>query len=181
MARILSNVRQMKQRIAILPGPPMEMARAISYMCVSEERKEHEPLGEATVDITDTLKSGDFDGASQFLSPDRCGLNTQDRLCLKEPSADSWRRLSQGITAQVKRGPPTQTSSTGEDMPLPPLPPDAAPTKEEFLPSILCPGGSSRTGVVGTPSPPTSNGTAGHHHMTPNDSDTNATLWIHDT
>jgi hypothetical protein len=63
----------MKQRIAILPGALMEMARAISE--ISEERKEYEPLGEVTVDITDTLRSGDFDGASHFLSPGRCRLN----------------------------------------------------------------------------------------------------------
>ncbi|KAI0279960.1 hypothetical protein BGY98DRAFT_387102 [Russula aff. rugulosa BPL654] len=33
-ARILSSVRQMRQRIAILPGAPMARARAISEICV---------------------------------------------------------------------------------------------------------------------------------------------------
>jgi hypothetical protein len=49
---------------------------------------------------------------------------------------------------------PNRQSSKGEDMPSPPLPPDAAPTKEEFLSSILCPGRSSCTGIVGTHHPP---------------------------
>ena len=53
----------------------MEMVRAISEICVLGRGKDYEPLGESTVDITYTLKCGDFDGASHFLFPDRCRLN----------------------------------------------------------------------------------------------------------
>jgi hypothetical protein len=107
---------------------------------------EDELLGEATVNITDTLKSGDFDGASHSLYPGCCRLNTQDRLGAIGPSASSL---------------PHRRSSKGEDTPLPPRPPDAAPPKEEFVSSILRPGGPSCMGVFGTPSPPIANSTKG--------------------
>ncbi|KAI0264287.1 hypothetical protein BGY98DRAFT_1042221 [Russula aff. rugulosa BPL654] len=61
-ARILPSVQQMKQRRFLRSA-------------FSEERKDYEPLGESTVDITYTLKCGDFDGAPHFLFPDRCRLN----------------------------------------------------------------------------------------------------------
>src|SRR6266478_2679679 len=60
---------------------------------------------------------------------------------------------------------PNRRSSRGED---------TAP-KEEFVPSTLRPGGTSHTNAVGTPSPPTANGTAGHHHVTLSDSGANTT------
>ena len=83
-----------------------------------------------------------------------------------------------------------RSSSKSEDAPLPPLPQDAGP-KEEFVPSILRPGGPPRPVgppvhetratppdvavheryPVGTPSPPVANGAAGHHHTIPSDSD----------
>ena len=76
---------------------------------------------------------------------------------------------------------PHKQSSKGEGIALPPLPPDAVPTKEKLLPSILCPGGPSRTGVVRTPSPHIANGTAGHYDMTTNDSGANAAPRIYNT
>ena len=71
-ARILPSVQQMKQRIAILRWRQRGRFLRSAF---SEERKDYEPLGESTVDITYTLKCGDFDGASHFLFPDRCRLN----------------------------------------------------------------------------------------------------------
>jgi hypothetical protein len=68
---------------------------------------------------------------------------------------------------------PMRRSSKGEDAPLPPLPPDAQQPREEFVPSILRPGGPSRMGIAGAPSPPIPNGTTGHHHATQNDSSAN--------
>jgi hypothetical protein len=55
----------------------------------SEEKMEDELPGEATVNITDTKKSGDFDGASHFLYPGCCRINTQDRLGAIGPSTSS--------------------------------------------------------------------------------------------
>jgi len=42
--------------------------RTLNVSVFSEEKKEDELLGEAALDITDTLKSGEFDGAPTTLS-----------------------------------------------------------------------------------------------------------------
>jgi hypothetical protein len=238
---------------------PSKSNRTLTISVFSEEKKEDELLGEGTVEIADTLKSGEFDGASHFLSPqvdagstsriDWVPLslkgtqrgdvylemtffaagpaplnrrpskftNPAERLARpqQQPAAQRPQRLvsqplPSGLTPgrQAQRphsnegsrqgrpkiqqvplpgawpGPsaqqrqstqssassfPNRRSSRGEDTPLPSLPPDATPPKEEFVPSILRPGGPSRTGVGRAPSPPIANGTPGHHHTTPND------------
>ena len=53
---------------------PSKSNRTLTISVFSEEKNEDELLGEGTIDITDTLKSGEFDGASHFLSPGRCNL-----------------------------------------------------------------------------------------------------------
>jgi len=81
-------------------------------------------------------------------------------------------------------------SSKSEDGPLPPLPQDTEP-RGEFVPSILRPGGPSRPVMhamqdtrVNSPdthaqeryqagTPPLANGSAGHHHIPPSDTDPN--------
>ena len=47
---------------------PSKNNRTLNISVFSEEKKEDELLGEATMDITDTLKSGEFDGAPTTLS-----------------------------------------------------------------------------------------------------------------
>ena len=48
---------------------PSKSNRTLTISVFSEEKKEDELLGEGSVDITDTLKSGEFDGAPTFLFP----------------------------------------------------------------------------------------------------------------
>ena len=97
------------------------------------------------------------------------------------PGPSAQQRQSTKLSASSL---PNRPSSRNEAT-LPPLPEDPGP-KEEFVPSILRPGGPSRMGVqpiqdvpvrerhsVG--SPPIANGNAGHHHTTPSDSGTNTT------
>ena len=48
---------------------PSKSNRTLNISVFSEEKKDDELLGEATLDITDTLKSGEFDGAPTILSP----------------------------------------------------------------------------------------------------------------
>ena len=244
---------------------PSKSNRTLMISVFSEEKKEDELLGEGTVDITDTLKSGEFDGASHLLSPQVAAgstsridwvplslkgtqrgdvylemtffaagpaplnrrpskfTNPAERLARpqQQPAAQRPQRLvsqplpsglapgrqwaqrpnsnegsRQGRPTAIQQVPlpgswpgpsaqqrqstqtsaaslPNRRSSRGEDTPLPPLPPNATPPKEEFVPSILRPGGPSRTGVGGAPSPPMANGTPGHHHTMPNDSGPN--------
>ena len=84
-----------------------------------------------------------------------------------------------GLTESINAVVPTpQTVLEGRRHAVTPLPPDAAPTKEELVP-VLCPGGPSRTGVVGTPPALIANDTAAHHHMTP--SGANIVPRIYDT
>ena len=87
--------------------------------------------------------------------------------------------LTESINAALCIVPTPQTVLEGRRHAVTPLSPDAAPTKEELVPSILCPGGPSRTGVVGTPSALIANDTAAHHHMTP--SGANIVPRIYDT
>jgi Ca2+-dependent lipid-binding protein len=48
---------------------PSKSNRTLTVSVFSEEKKDHSFLGEGTVDITNTLKTGEFDGTSQYLSP----------------------------------------------------------------------------------------------------------------
>ena len=48
---------------------PSKSNRTLTISVFSEEKKDDELLGEGTVDISDTLKSGEFDGAFPFLFP----------------------------------------------------------------------------------------------------------------
>lgn len=66
--------------------------RTLMISVFSSEKKEDELLGEGTLDITDTLKSGEFDGAPHFLSPCCSRLNIQDRLGAIESEGDPARR-----------------------------------------------------------------------------------------
>jgi len=76
---------------------PSKSNRTLTISVFSEEKKEDELLGEGTVDITDTLKSGEFDGAPHFpfSPPGCCMLNIQDRLgAIESEGNPAWRRLS---------------------------------------------------------------------------------------
>ncbi len=75
---------------------PSTSNRTLMVSVFSEEKKDDELLGEASLDITDTLKSGEFDGASHFLFPGRCRLNIQDRLGTIESERNSARRRFSG-------------------------------------------------------------------------------------
>ncbi len=55
---------------------PSKSNRTLVISVFSEEKKDDELLGEGTIDITDTLKSGEFDGAPTFSLASCCGLNT---------------------------------------------------------------------------------------------------------
>jgi Ca2+-dependent lipid-binding protein len=59
---------------------PSKSNRTLNISVFSEEKKDDELLGEGTVDITDTLKSGEFDGAPHFLSPKLLCAQHSDRL-----------------------------------------------------------------------------------------------------
>jgi Ca2+-dependent lipid-binding protein len=48
---------------------PSKSNRTLTVSVFSEEKKDDSFLGEGTVDITNTLKTGEFDGTSPFLSP----------------------------------------------------------------------------------------------------------------
>ena len=247
---------------------PSKSNRTLTLSVFSEEKKDDELLGEGTVDITETLKSGEFDGASHFSSSAHVAAgstsgidwvplslkgtqrgdvylemtffaagpaplsrrpskftNPAERLARPQQSPIAQRpqrvvshpipsglspggqapqpnspisnessrqgrpRIQQqvplpgpwpGPSAQQRQStqppgssPPNRRSSKSEDAPLPPLPPNATPPKEEFVPSILRPGGPSHTGFVGSPLTPIPNGTTGHHHTMPNDSAAN--------
>jgi hypothetical protein len=109
------------------------------------------------------------------------------------PSAQQRQSTQHSVSSH-----PNRRTSKSEDTPLPPLPQDAGP-KEEFVPSILRPGGPSRMVgqpihesratppdvaaherySVGTPSPPVANGAAGHHHTMRSDSDAYTTYPTH--
>lgn len=256
---------------------PSKNNRTLTISVFSEEKKDDELLGEGTVDITDTLKSGEFDGAPPFSLPSCYTLNieidwaplslkgtqrgevylemtffaagpapltrrpskfTNPSERLSQPQQPVSQRPQQRVVSQpspsllspggqvplanspegsrqvrpkVQQVPlpgrwpgpsaqqhqstlppapshPNRQSSNSEDAPLPSLPQDVGP-KEEFVPSILRPGGPSHPVVhpiqerhavpqdapaqqrypAGTPSPPFTNGTAGHHHTAPNE------------
>ena len=109
------------------------------------------------------------------------------------PLPGSWPGRSAQQQQQPQHAAPSHSNrrSNSEDAPLPPLPQDAEP-KGEFVPSILRPGGPSRPVMhamqdtrvnspdthaqeryqAGTPSP-LANGTTGHHHIPPTDTDPN--------
>lgn len=66
--------------------------RTLTISVFSEEKKEDELLGEGSVDITDTLKTGEFDGAPPFSLFDRYGsTHSKDRLGTVEPERHSTR------------------------------------------------------------------------------------------
>ena len=54
---------------------PSKSNRTLTISVFSEEKKEDQLLGEGSVDITDTLNSGEFDGAPTFSLPSCRGLN----------------------------------------------------------------------------------------------------------
>ena len=70
---------------------PSKSNRTLTISVYSEEKKEDELLGEGAIDITDTLTSGEFDGASHFpFSPQV--VDIQDRLGPIESEGDPARR-----------------------------------------------------------------------------------------
>jgi Ca2+-dependent lipid-binding protein len=71
---------------------PSKSNRTLNISVFSEEKKEDELLGEATVDITDTLKSGEFDGAPNVLSPKLLWAQPSDRLGALESEGHAARR-----------------------------------------------------------------------------------------
>ena len=85
----------------------------------------------------------------------------------------------ESINAALCIVPTPWTVLKGQRHAVTPLSPDAAPTKKELVPSILCPGGPSRTGIIGAPSALIANDTVAHHHMTP--SGVNIVIQIYDT
>ena len=112
------------------------------------------------------------------------------------PGPSAQRQSTQPPSSHVNR-----RASKSEDSPLPPLPQGAGP-KEEFVPSILRPGGPPAGGPprtvvqpnhetrapdvpvherhqAATPSPPIANGTAAHHHTMPSNSDAYNTYPTH--
>ena len=107
------------------------------------------------------------------------------------PGPSAQRQSTQPPPSHVNR-----RASKSEDSPLPPLP-QGAGLKEEFVPSILRPGGPPRTVVqpihetrvsdvpvherhqAATPSPPIANGTADHHHTMLSNSDAYNTYPTH--
>jgi Ca2+-dependent lipid-binding protein len=71
---------------------PSKSNRTLTISVFSEEKKDDELLGEGTVDITDTLKTGEFDGASPFLSPQLMQAHYSNRLGAIESEGHSARR-----------------------------------------------------------------------------------------
>jgi len=66
--------------------------RTLTISVFAEERKEDELLGEGTIDITDTLKSGEFDGAPPFSLFGRYRFtHSKDRLGAFEPEGHPTR------------------------------------------------------------------------------------------
>jgi Ca2+-dependent lipid-binding protein len=74
---------------------PSKSNRTLTVSVYSEEKKDDSFLGEGTVDITNTLKTGEFDGISPFLSPGLSLAKYRDRLGTIESEGHSaWRGLS---------------------------------------------------------------------------------------
>ena len=71
---------------------PSKSNRTLIISVFSEEKKDDELLGEGTIDITDTLKSGEFDGAPTFLSRKLLRAQHADRLGAIESEGHSARR-----------------------------------------------------------------------------------------
>ena len=65
--------------------------RTLAISVFSEEKKEDELLGEGSVDVTDTLKSGEFDGAPVSLFSYYGFTHSKDRLGTLEPQRQPTR------------------------------------------------------------------------------------------
>ena len=102
----------------------------------------------------------------------RC-CNLAKASCTGGPRRCPFRTSRRGDQASLSY----RWSSLGEETALSPLPPDAiAGRVRVFGPLSQSPGGGpSRTGVIGTQLPTIANGTASHHHKTPDDSGVNTT------
>lgn len=169
--------------------------RTLTISVFAEERKDDELLGEGTIDITDTLKTGEFDnwvplslkGAQRgevylemtFFASGPAPLtrrptkftNPSERLGRpQQPVTQHPQRVTSQpqlppstLAPQGQQGPRVNSQDVrrqgpprAQQVPLPgawpgpsaqrqQLPPDPEP-KQEFVPSILRPGGPSRTG-----------------------------------
>jgi Ca2+-dependent lipid-binding protein len=71
---------------------PSKSNRTLAISVFLEEKKDDELLGEGTIDITNTLKSGEFDGAPTFLSHKLLRAQHGDRLGAIESEGHSAQR-----------------------------------------------------------------------------------------
>jgi len=74
---------------------PSKTNRTLTISVFSKEKKDDELLGEADVDITDTLKSGEFDGAPPLSLPQAAMAEHRNRMgaFVYEGRAAARRRL----------------------------------------------------------------------------------------
>lgn|SRR5712671_151089 len=74
---------------------PSKTNRTLTVSVFSKEKKDDELLGEADVDITDTLKSGEFDGAPPLSLPQAAMAEHRNRMgaFVYEGRAAARRRL----------------------------------------------------------------------------------------